>query len=334
MDVDGEPWFKYSFRNGQIGYIEMEKVGILNKFQYEDDFFGSDNRALNGTMDLISMQQQGIREGIKNGGTFRFMAQMSNFTSPEDLKKTRERFNRENLQGESGGVLIWPYEVKEPKQIDQKPYVVDADQMELIQNNVFNYFGVNEDVLQNKAVGDSWAAFYDGKLEPIAVQIGEAMTKMTFSRREIAQGNMVTVGANRLQYASTKEKLDVSAQMADRGIMNRNEIREIWGLPPIDGGDKFLVRGEYKDPERDEEAENIAGEDGEETTTIFYADDQPVAEKKSGGAQDQKRERAQLKQLKATVNQLEQEMQKEALEGIPMLRVPAEDGEGEGNAEE
>jgi hypothetical protein len=28
------------------------------------------------------------------------------------------------------------------------------------------------------------------------------------------------------------------------------------------------------------------------------------------------------------------EMQKEALEGIPMLRVPAEDGEGEGNAEE
>ena len=262
LDVDGEPWFKYSFRNGQTGYIEMEKVGILNKFQYEDDFFGADNRALNATMDLISMQQQGIREGIKNGATFRFMAQMSNFTSPDDLRKERERFNRENLQGESGGVLIWPYEFKDPKQIEQKPYVVDADQMKLIQENVFNYFGVNEDVLQNKAVGDSWAAFYDGKLEPIAVQIGEAMTKMTFTRREIAQGNMVTVGANRLQYASTKEKLDVSSQMADRGIMNRNEIREIWGLPPIEGGDMFLVRGEYKDPDKD--AEEVT----EETTEV------------------------------------------------------------------
>jgi hypothetical protein len=125
--------------------------------------------------------------------------------------------------------------------------------MKLIQENVYNYFGVNDDVLQNKAVGDKWAAFYDGKLEPIAVQIGEAMTRMTFSRREIAQGNRVDVSANRLQYASTKEKLDVSSQMADRGIMSRNEIREIWGLPPIENGDIFLVRGEYKDPDADEE---------------------------------------------------------------------------------
>jgi len=250
LDVGGKPWIKYSFRNGQTGYIEMERVGILTKFQYNDDFFGEDNRALGSTMDLVNMQQQGIKEGIKNGATFRFMARMSNFVKPEDLAKERERFNRFNLQGESGGILLFPNQYADPKQIEQKPYVVDADQMKLIRENVFNYFGVNENILQNKAVGDDWAAFYDGKLEPIAVQLAQCMTRMTFSRREIAQGNMVSVTANKLQYASTKEKLDVSAQMADRGIMNRNEIREIWGLPPIEGGDAFLVRGEYKDPDK------------------------------------------------------------------------------------
>lgn len=263
LDVGGQPWMKYSFRNGQTGYIEMERVGILTKFQYNDDFFGEDNRALGSTMDLVSMQQQGIKEGIKNGATFRFMARMSNFVKPEDLAKERERFNRFNLQGESGGILLFPNQYTDPKQIEQKPYVVDADQMKLIRENVFNYFGVNENILQNKAVGDDWAAFYDGKLEPIAVQLAQCMTRMTFSRREIAQGNMVSVTANKLQYASTKEKLDVSAQMADRGIMNRNEIREIWGLPPIEGGDAFLVRGEYKDPDKGAEelpeAENGAG---------------------------------------------------------------------------
>jgi hypothetical protein len=142
--------------------------------------------------------------------------------------------------------------------------------MKLIQENVFNYFGVNMDVLQNKAVGDSWAAFYDGKLEPIAVQLSQAMTRMSFTRREIAQGNSVTVSANRLQYASTKEKLDVSSQMADRGIMNRNEIREIWGLPPIEGGDAFLVRGEYKDPDRESEELTDVTETTEEETVITY----------------------------------------------------------------
>lgn len=264
IDLDGQPWFKYSFRNGQTGYIEAARVGILTKFQYEDDFFGADNRALNSTMDLVSMQQQGIKEGIKNGATFRFMARLSNFAKPEDIRKERERFNRENLQGESGGILIFPNTYADPKQIDQKPYVVDADQMKLIQESVFDYFGVNMDILQNKAVGDAWAAFYDGKLEPLAVQLSEAMTRMTFTRREIAQGNMVSVTANRLQYASTKEKLDVSAQMADRGIMNRNEIREIWGLPPIEGGDAFLVRGEYKNPDKDSEEVTEGGEENAE----------------------------------------------------------------------
>ena len=33
--------------------------------------------------------------------------------------------------------------------------------------------------------------------------------------------------------------------MADRGIMSRNEIREIWNLPPVEGGDVPTIRGEY-----------------------------------------------------------------------------------------
>ena len=264
IDVNGEPWFEYTFNNGQKGYIEMDRCGMMSRFQYEDDVFGDDNRALGPTMELISMQKQGITEGIKNGATFRFMAEMTNFMAPADLAKERERFNRENLQGESGGILLFPNQYKNAKQIDQKPYVVDADQMKLIQESVFNYFGVNMDVLQNKAVGDSWAAFYDGKLEPLAVQLSEALTRMTFTRREIATGNRITVTSNRLQYASTKEKLDVSAQMADRGIMNRNEIRQIWGLPEIEGGDAFLVRGEYKDPDKDEETVTVITEGGKE----------------------------------------------------------------------
>lgn len=259
-EVNGKEWFRYTFSNGEVGAVEMDRCGIMNRFQYTDDVFGENNRALSSTMELITMQQQGIAEGIKNGATFRFMARLSNFASPKDIAKERERFNAENLRGESGGILLMPNTYQDPKQIEQKPYVVDADQMKIIQENVFNYFGVNMDILQNTAVGDKWAAFYDGKLEPIAVQLSQAMTRMTFSTREIAQGNEVTVTANRLQYASTNEKLNVSAQMADRGIMTRNEIRQIWSLPPVEGGDRFLVRGEYKDP--DENTTELPGGDG------------------------------------------------------------------------
>ena len=35
--------------------------------------------------------------------------------------------------------------------------------------------------------------------------------------------------------------------MADRGLMTRNEIREIWNLPPLPAeiGDQMPIRGEY-----------------------------------------------------------------------------------------
>ena len=58
--------------------------------------------------------------------------------------------------------------------------------------------------------------------------------------------------------------------MADRGIMNRNEIREIWGLPPIEGGDTFLVRGEYKDPDKVEvsDAGNETGSEAGDAGTV------------------------------------------------------------------
>ena len=33
--------------------------------------------------------------------------------------------------------------------------------------------------------------------------------------------------------------------MLDRGVMSLNEVREIWNLEPVEGGDERIIRGEY-----------------------------------------------------------------------------------------
>ena len=218
----------------------------MTKFQYSDDFFGEDNSALAPTMELINIQNQGISEGVRSAATFRFMAKLNNFTKPEDLANERKRFSRENLQGE-GGVLLFPNTYSDIQQIKSSPFVVDAEQMSAIKENVYNYFGVNSDILQNKAYGDAWSAFYEGAIEPFAIQFSDVSTKMFFTERERASGSFLMTTANRLQYMSNTEKLNVSAQMADRGIMNRDEIRDIWNMSPLpDGqGQAYTIRGEY-----------------------------------------------------------------------------------------
>ena len=119
--------------------------------------------------------------------------------------------------------------------------------MKAIESNVFKYYGVNDDILTNHFSADTWSAFYEGAIEPFAIQESEVLKKMFFTLREQSQGNGVAVTANRLQYLSNNDKLNVSAQMADRGLMTRNEIREIWNLPPLPEplGSQLPVRGEY-----------------------------------------------------------------------------------------
>lgn len=240
------PYVRFKFENGDHAAMELSKVGILTKFQYKSDFFGSNNTALASTMDLITIQNQGITEGVKSAASFRFMAQLGNFANDEDLRRERDRFTENNLKA-GGGFLLWPSTYKDIKQIDSKPFVIDSKQMELIQTNVFNYFGVNDEILQNKAYGDKWSAFYEGAIEPIAIQLSEVMTKMLFTSREQSEGNGVFATSNRLQYMTTQEKLNVSSQLSDRGILNRDEVREIWNLPelPDGAGKAYIIRGEY-----------------------------------------------------------------------------------------
>ena len=261
VQYGGQPYLRYEFRNGQKAAIELELCGILTRMQYRDDFFGESNHALLPTMDLIHIQNQGIEEGVKSAASYRFMAQLNNFAKAEDLAKERKRFTRENFAADSegGGVLLFPNTYANIKQIDVKPWVVDAAQMKVIRDNVFEYFGTNEDILQNRAFGDAWSAFYEGVVEAFAIQFSEVMTRMLFTFREQSTGNFVQATANRLQYLSNADKLNVSAQLLDRGIMSINDVRDIWNLPPVEDGDVRIIRGEYYNA-----GDKVAAQEGEE----------------------------------------------------------------------
>lgn len=247
VEYGGEIWLRYQFASGQYAAVEARKCAILTKHQYHSDFFGDSNFPLKETMQLIHIQNQGIEEGVKNAATFRFMATLNNFSSSEDLAKERKRFSEANLSTESksGGFLLFPNTYKDIKQIDVKPFAPDADQMEQIRENVFNYFGVNEKVLTNSARNEELEGFFDGAIEPFAIQFSEAMTKMLFSERERAQGSYLIANANRLQYMSNSQKVQMAQQLLDRGVMSVNEARELFNYSEVEGGDTRFIRGEY-----------------------------------------------------------------------------------------
>lgn len=248
VEYKGEPWIRYRFSHGQVAAVELRKCGVLTKFQYKDDFFGSTNAPLDEVMKLIAIQDEGIEAAVKNSAHYRFMAQANNFAKAEDLAKERIRFSQENFSAdaEGGGLLLFPNTYTNIQQIKAQPFTVDADQMRMIDENVENYFGVNAKILRNEATGDELDAFYNGAIEPFQIQFSEVMTKAIFSERERSLGSHVMATANRLQYMTTTAKVNMAQQLLDRGVMSINEARELFNYPAVDGGDVRTIRGEYK----------------------------------------------------------------------------------------
>ena len=246
VEYQGLPYLRYTFSSGKAAAIELEKVGILTQFQYKDDLFGETNAAMRPTMELITAQNQGIVQGVKNSASIRFLAKISNMIRPEDITKERERFTKDNLSSENNsGMVIYDNKFSEVKPIDSKAVVIDAAQMEQINKNVYDYFGTNEKILQNSYNEDEWNAYYEGKIEPFAIQLSLVMSNMTFTAHERAFGNEILFTANRMQYASNETKLSVSTQLFDRGLLNRNQIMDIWNMPHVEDGDKYYIRKEY-----------------------------------------------------------------------------------------
>ena len=262
IEYENEPWIRFILSNNKRRAERLAEVGILTRFHYKSELFGENNEALRPVLDLISMQRQGITEGIKNGNSYRFYAKSDNWASDEDIGKEMEKFNKFTFGNKktAGGVLIFPNTYEDIHEMKPGGYTVDKEQQAHIRTNVFDYFGVNENIIQNKAIGDEWLAFYEGMIEWIAIQLSEVISGMLFTDRErIGYNNEIFFTANRLQYMSNKDKLEAIKTNADRGLMTRNELREIENLAPLPEpyGSQIPARGEYynvnKEPNGDEE---------------------------------------------------------------------------------
>ncbi len=279
VNVGGKPYLRYTFASGQRAAIEYERAGVLTQMQFKDDFFGDSNaHVIDPTLQMIHMQNQGIVEGVKMGAAVRFIARLAQTLKDSTINEERKRLRENNLaMDNNGGFLLVDAKYADVKQIESKPFIIDAEQMKMINDNVFNYFGANEEILQNKFDEKTFNAWYEGKIEPFAIALGMTLTNMTFSDREISFGNEIMFSANRLQYATTQAKLMVSQQLFDRGILTTNQVLDIWQLPHVPDGDRRWIRGEYQTTDKKTEDQPPA-----QPPTEPPAEDAPDAPDKGG----------------------------------------------------
>ena len=226
----------------KVKYPYDRIIHLRTDFNGNDIFGTSPKDALKSLMEVINTTDQGVVKAIKNSNVIKWLLKFKQVLKEEDIEKQTQKFvdSYLNIDKNNGGAAATDpkYDVE---QVKNESYVPNALQMTNAKMRLYDFFNVNENIVQSKYSEDEWNAFYESVLEPIAIQLSNEFTRKLFTRRERGFGNRIVFESVSLQYASMQTKLNLQA-MVDRGAMTPNEWREILNLTPIEGGDKPIRR--------------------------------------------------------------------------------------------
>lgn len=212
-------------------------LAVLRKDYNRSDIAGDDNIAILQKLDLINTTEQGIANAVKATANLRGILKSTKaILSPEDIKKQKQTFVNDYLNLANEGGIASLDATQEFTPITMSPTVTSAATLKEFREDIYRYFGVNDSIIMSSFSEEQMEAFYDARIEPFLVALSTELTRKVFTNRELGFKNFIMYESNRIQYASTKTKLDMVA-LVDRGALTPNEWRAMFNLAPVDGGD-------------------------------------------------------------------------------------------------
>jgi hypothetical protein len=247
VEYNGEPWWRFHLTTGEIQAFPFYDVAILTRFQYKSDIFGSNNEPLTPTLRLMDAQRQAEEIALQTSADIRFIGKLSGLVHEKEMDKKRKRFSDSNLgPSNTSALMVYDQTWEDITQLKtDNHYTVDPEEMERINKALYAYFGVNEKILRSEFDEQTWNAFYENVIEPVAIMMGERITLMLLTATQVRKGNRIMFSSSYLEYASIDSKIKAANLLTTTGTGTRNEVRDIFQLPRDEHGDVYLVRGEY-----------------------------------------------------------------------------------------
>ena len=237
-------YLQFRFINGQIYTLPYTELIHLRLFYNQHDIFGSSSKILKTDLETAHTASEGIKNAIKTSNSLRGVIKYTNaMLKPKDIKESRDTFVRDFVQDLGNETGIGALDSKaEFKEINLKPITLDKEQLEQVNYNIFDYFGISEKIVRNAFNSEEWNAFFEGVIEPRAIQMSDAFTNKIFSYQAKKEGHKIIFSTNRLQYASLDSKINLIKVAGAYGLLTKDDGREILDMAPLGGdeGSKIL----------------------------------------------------------------------------------------------
>ena len=236
QDTVNNIYLQFKFVNGKTYTLPYLELIHLRLFYNRHDIFGTNNKVLKTDLETAHTASEGIKNAIRTSNNLKGILKYTNSMLKEkDIKASKDAFVNDflNLENESGIAAVDGK--AEFQEINLKPITLDKEQLEQVNFNIFDYFGISEKIVRNNFNSVEWNAFFEGVIEPRAIQMSDAFTNKIFSIKARKDGHKIIFTANRLQYASLDSKINLIKVAGAYGFLTKDDGREILDMAPLGG---------------------------------------------------------------------------------------------------
>lgn len=243
QDNANTTYLQFQFVNGKTYTLPYQSLIHLRLFYNKHDIYGESSKLLKPDLETALASSEGIKNAIKTSNNLKGILKFTNTMMKEkDIKANKDAFVRDFLSLENSSGIAGLDAKAEFQPIKLDPITLNKDQLAQVNYNIYDYFGISEEIVRNKFTPEQWYAFYEGVIEPRAIQMSDEFTAKIFSQQAIKEGHKIIFSANRIQYLSPKDKREILQTVLPYGLLTKDEALEILDLPPKGGeeGAKIL----------------------------------------------------------------------------------------------
>ncbi len=236
-DASGRLFVQFWFANGEKTTLPYDNV-IHLKYNYSvNDYMGGDEAGqpdhgpLLKTLQLNDQLLKGIAKAMNASYAINGVVKYNTLMDDGKTEAALHELERKLANSESG---FLPIDLKaEFIPLPRNTEIVDDDTLRFMDEKILRSWGVPLAILTGDYTKEQYNAFYQKTLEPIIIEMSQALTKKLFTTRERAFGNKIDLYPKDLIFMTVAQTIEMVTLLSNTGAMYENEKRAAFGLAPL-----------------------------------------------------------------------------------------------------
>lgn len=222
----------------------------------ENDYFGDDNEPLREVVSVDDDLWSSVVNWSRNSAALRGVLAANGVLKDEDIERINKRMKDTFLDTEnSGGFLVVDNKFNFT-QISSSASGIDRNYLNMTKQDIYEYFGVNEKLVNGSATPQEIQAFHQLTIRPLLSMIESELNRKLITDRELGFNHHFLFTGDNLSHMSPNDKNSTVTLLSNLGCLTRNEIREGYGYFPVPGGDVLVYSKNFAEVEETEEDTN------------------------------------------------------------------------------